>query len=81
MEGVLRLPWRPSLPVWHGTTTYYRDDNGLIYRHAETWELSVAQAFLKTLWPALADRLWREDDDGSSMDGETLQNSEEECVL
>ena len=60
MQGVLRLPWKPALPEWHGTTTYHRDDEGLIYRHSETWELSVAEAFLKTLWPTLADRIWQQ---------------------
>eukprot|EP00977_Amphora_coffeiformis_P001686 scaffold326_cov165-Amphora_coffeaeformis.AAC.3 len=59
MNGVLRLPWRPALPEWNGTTTYHRDKDGLIYKHTETWDLSVAQAFLKTLWPELADILWQ----------------------
>lgn len=59
MNGVLRLPWRPALPEWNGTTTYHRDNDGLIYKHTETWDLSVAQAFLKTLWPELADILWQ----------------------
>jgi len=58
MEGVLRLPWRPSMPSWTGTTTYYTDEDGLIYRHEETWDKSVLQAFLQTLWPEVADRIW-----------------------
>ena len=58
MKGVLRLPWRPRLPVVTGTTTYYRDADGLIYRHGETWDISVAHAFLYTLWPSLARRIW-----------------------
>jgi hypothetical protein len=58
IQGVLRLPWKPALPTWHGTTTYHRDEQGLIYKHTETWELSVVQAFGKTLWPSLAARLW-----------------------
>lgn len=58
MNGVLRLPWRPAIPEWTGTTTYYTDDNGLVYRHEETWNVSVLQAFLKTLLPSVADRIW-----------------------
>jgi len=58
MKGVLRLPWRPSVPTWSGSTRYYTDDNGLIYRHVETWDKSMFKAFLQTLWPAVADRIW-----------------------
>lgn len=58
MNGVLRLPWRPKLPEWTGTTTYHRDADGLIYKHTETWDMSVSQAFLKTLWPELANKIW-----------------------
>jgi len=58
MKGVLRLPWRPSVPTWTGSTTYYTDEDGLIYRHIETWDKSVMQAFLQTLWPEVADRIW-----------------------
>lgn len=50
MNGVLRLPWRPRLPEVHGQTTYHLDENGLIARHAETWDLSAVEAFLKTAW-------------------------------
>ena len=63
MKGVLRLPWRPALPEWTGTTTYHRDEEGLIYRHTETWDLSVTQAFLKTMWPELSRRIWQENED------------------
>ena len=58
MKGVLRLPWRPSVPSWTGSTTYYTDKNGLVYRHEETWDKSVLQAFMQTLWPEVADRIW-----------------------
>jgi hypothetical protein len=58
MTGTLRLPWKPQLPNWTGTTTYHFDTDGLIYKHEETWDMSVVQAFLRTLWPALARRIW-----------------------
>ena len=61
IKGVLHLPWRPTVPEWTGTTTYHRDENGLIYKHVETWDLSVTQAFLKTLLPELANRIWKEE--------------------
>jgi Uncharacterized conserved protein (DUF2358) len=51
MVGVLRLPWKPVLPEVHGETTYYLDDSGLIYKHVETWNLSVYNAFMKTFLP------------------------------
>ena len=58
MKGVLRLPWKPRLPTWTGTTYYYIDDTGLIYKHTETWDMSVVEAFVKTLMPSLANLLW-----------------------
>lgn len=58
MKGVLRLPWRPAVPEWSGTTSYYTDEHGLIYRHEETWDKSVIQAFLQTLCPQVADQIW-----------------------
>ena len=62
MNGVLRLPWKPKLPNWTGTTTYHRDADGLIYRHEETWDMSVLQAFLRTFWPDMARRIWKRND-------------------
>jgi Uncharacterized conserved protein (DUF2358) len=57
MNGVLRLPWKPVLPLWTGTTYYYRDDRGLIYKHEETWDLTVLHAFMLTFLPSLARHL------------------------
>jgi Uncharacterized conserved protein (DUF2358) len=50
MNGVLHLPWRPKLPEVNGQTIYHFDENGLIARHEETWDLSAVEAFLKTAW-------------------------------
>ena len=58
MQGVLRLPWKPTLPEWTGTTTYHLDEDGLIYWHEEEWDMSVGQAFLKTFAPDVAERFW-----------------------
>ena len=87
MNGILRLPWRPRLPEWTGQTTYYFDEYGLVYRHAETWDMSVAHAFLKTLWPELAKRLWASttstntietEKDNAHLDGRGLRSSNAE---
>jgi hypothetical protein len=59
MHGILRLPWKPHLPVFQGTTTYFLDEEGLIEHHAETWNISAVRAFCQTLWPEMARRLWR----------------------
>ncbi|CAB9520185.1 Uncharacterized conserved protein (DUF2358) [Seminavis robusta] len=50
MNGTLRLPWRPKMPRVRGVTTYHLDADGLIKLHEETWDLTAAQAFLKTAW-------------------------------
>lgn len=67
LEGVLHLPWHPKLPVWTGTTTYHFDDDGLVHLHEEAWDISVFQAFAKTLWPEVADLMW-EDQKGPAKD-------------
>jgi hypothetical protein len=59
LKGVLRLPWRPTVPEWTGKTTYHTDSHGLVYKHEEEWDISVFQAFLQTLWPDLAAKIWR----------------------
>lgn len=58
LQGVLHLPWHPSLPTWTGTTVYHLDENHLIYRHEEFWDISVLQAFMQTLWPQVGNRIW-----------------------
>ena len=60
MKGILRLPWKPVLPTWTGTTTYHRDDLGLIYKHSEAWDMSAFEAFVRTLLPDVAAKLYKE---------------------
>ncbi|KAL7559129.1 hypothetical protein ACA910_018371 [Epithemia clementina (nom. ined.)] len=50
LQGRLRLPWQPQLPLVQGTTTYQRHaETGLIARHVETWDnLTAWQAFVRT---------------------------------
>lgn len=60
LSGILRLPWRPSLPTFSGQTIYHLDEDGLIVCHEESWDCSVLQAFCHTLLPDLANRVWRE---------------------
>eukprot|EP00545_Synedropsis_sp_CCMP1620_P003057 CAMPEP_0119013198 /NCGR_PEP_ID=MMETSP1176-20130426/8123_1 /TAXON_ID=265551 /ORGANISM="Synedropsis recta cf, Strain CCMP1620" /LENGTH=281 /DNA_ID=CAMNT_0006966261 /DNA_START=84 /DNA_END=929 /DNA_ORIENTATION=+ len=60
MEGVLRLPWRPVLPQWTGTTYYHLDDDNQIYLHDETWDMSVAEAFMRTISPQIGERIWNQ---------------------
>jgi len=61
LQGILRLPWRPHLPTFDGTTVYHVDDDGLIERHEEFWEISVAHAFCHTLFPDIAKRIWNDE--------------------
>lgn len=60
LQGVLHLPWHPSLPVWTGRTVYYLDDEHLIYRHEEYWDISVFRAFTQTLFPRLGNMIWKD---------------------
>jgi Uncharacterized conserved protein (DUF2358) len=58
IQGTLRLPWHPSLPTMTGSTTYHLDDDGLVYLHKETWDLSVPEVFLRTFYPPLGELIW-----------------------
>jgi hypothetical protein len=59
MSGILRLPWKPSLPTFSGQTIYYVDEDGLISCHEESWDCSVLRAFCHTLLPDLAETIWK----------------------
>lgn len=59
LQGVLHLPWHPSLPVWTGQTVYHLDEENMVYRHEEYWDISVLQAFTQTLWPEVGNVLWK----------------------
>jgi hypothetical protein len=51
MNGVLRpLPFQPKMPEVVGRTTYYFDDDMLVYKHFEEWDISAVEAFYKTDW-------------------------------
>jgi Uncharacterized conserved protein (DUF2358) len=58
LQGVLHLPWHPSLPKWTGRTVYHLDEDHLVYFHQEFWDISVLQAFTQTLWPQVGNRIW-----------------------
>jgi hypothetical protein len=73
LQGVLHLPWHPSLPVWTGRTVYHFDDDRLIYRHEEFWDISVFQAFTETLLPKVARRIWSHHDDADEAKAKQLQ--------
>ena len=51
IEGILKLPWKPFMKPWTGSTTYYLDEDNLIYKHIEQWDIAVWDAFLSTLIP------------------------------
>lgn len=58
LGGVLMLPWRPKVKDWTGSTTYHINEKGLIYLHKECWDISVAEAFVSTVFPSLGKRIW-----------------------
>lgn len=58
LRAILRLPWKPSLPMLSGQTIYHVDDNGLIACHEEYWDYSAPRAFCHTFFPKLANQIW-----------------------
>jgi hypothetical protein len=63
LQGVLHLPWHPSLPIWTGKTIYHLDDEHMIYRHEEYWDISVMQAFTQTLMPEVGNLIWKQEEE------------------
>lgn len=61
LQLVLHLPWRPPLPTFGGTTVYHVDEEGLIMKHEEFWNISVAHAFCFTLFPDIAKKIWKDE--------------------
>ena len=49
MSLTINLPWKPQLPEFSGSTLYFLDDDHLIWRHEEKWDISVVNAFLGML--------------------------------
>lgn len=45
----INLPWKPKLTEFSGSTLYFLDDEHLIFRHQESWDILVWDAFLETL--------------------------------
>lgn len=59
LEGALMLPWHPRIPSFSGSISYHFDDDGLIFFHEEDWDITVAEAFVSTVWPTLSERIWK----------------------
>ena len=63
LEGVLNLPGHPPLKPFTGSTTYHVGDNRLIEKHVETWDISVFDAFISTVFPSFGAPPAKEIDD------------------
>ena len=57
--GVLMLPWKPKVKSWTGSTIYHIDESGLIAFHDESWDISVLEAFVSTMWPQWSEKIWQ----------------------
>jgi len=73
--GVIMLPWKPRIKPYTGKTEYYIDNDGLIYLHKETWDISVIQAFVSTMWPNMAKKIWSSSKDNSNNDRISISSS------
>lgn len=45
MALTINLPWKPKLSEFTGSTLYFLDEDHLIYKHQETWDISLVDAF------------------------------------
>ena len=46
MSLTISLPWKPQVSEFTGSTLYFLDEDRLVFRHQETWDISVWDAFL-----------------------------------
>lgn len=53
LEGVLQLPWRPSIKPFTGATLYELSPEGLISSHTEAWSISALDAFASAIFPSV----------------------------
>ncbi|KAL3903154.1 MAG: hypothetical protein SGPRY_011791, partial [Prymnesium sp.] len=79
LEGALRVPGRPRIKPYLGTTLYELDEDGLICSHTETWSISAIDAFVSVLFPKFgaapappADVLRRQMQSGAARQGDTI---------
>ena len=47
----LNVPGKPKLKPYTGSTTYKVNSDGLVYEHAEDWDISALDAFISILLP------------------------------
>ncbi|XP_002976492.2 uncharacterized protein LOC9649028 [Selaginella moellendorffii] len=52
LQGSLKLPWKPHIAAYEGTTTYTLNDDGFVASHKETWDISLLTAFIEFLTPS-----------------------------
>lgn len=45
MALTINLPWKPKLSEFTGSTLYFLDEDHLICKHQEAWDISVVDAF------------------------------------
>lgn len=51
IEGVINLPWKPHVKPWTGHTVYHLDENNLVEKHIEKWDITVLDAFISVIFP------------------------------
>eukprot|EP01041_Mallomonas_annulata_P014209 gene14209-30229_t len=53
LQGILNLPWHPSIKPMTGSTTYYISEDGMVEKHLEQWDITVIDAFISVLFKDL----------------------------
>lgn len=51
LQGYLKFPWNPYVAPYTGTTLYSVGDDGLVYKHEETWSISALEAAREVITP------------------------------
>eukprot|EP00536_Pseudo-nitzschia_multiseries_P001295 jgi/Psemu1/2994/gm1.2994_g len=49
MSITINLPWKPQLSEFTGSTLYFLDEDHLVARHREAWDISVKDAFFEMM--------------------------------
>ena len=51
IEGVVNLPWHPTIKPYVGATLFQTDEQGLVAQATEFWSITAFDAFATTLFP------------------------------
>ena len=51
-DAAIKIPGRPRIKPYTGSTKYVISNDGLVEQHIETWDISALDAFVSLIFPS-----------------------------